>query len=600
MSARLRDITNQQETSPPAECVIDPGSQLHWQGLCLVLALTCSGPGLAQDAGVLLNEQIRQQSDRERPPVVDDQAAPLAPLPSPGAESPSEGSVQVARLIFTGQSALLSQTDRQTLETLAVGQHLDIDGLQALADRTTQRLQQQGELLAYANLPPQDVTEGEITLEIRRGALSTIEVMRNENVRLREDRVEAIGQRVLKKGATRDSLTDALLRVNDLPGVSARGSLSPGATPDTSVLTVRVDETKPVSLSLSGNNYGVASTGELQGVGTLSFSNLSGYGDYSTLSYSGAEGQNYLSATAQVPIGATPFTARASYSHLDYEHTEEPGKTLQLRGETRRATMGVDYALIRTRALRVDLRGDYLQQQLEDNSLAGRVGDKDVDAWRVGVSGDLRDNLGQGGVTQLSFLVTSGELDLSALPDALAADQASLDTHGRFNTVNLNLARYQFLPHRFTLYTRLYTQWASQNLDSSQKLSLGGPYGLRGWPVAEGQGDSGLLGTVELRYQVPQLGTGNSDLQLATFVDAGRIRINKDPAGIAPANVCRCNSYSLQSAGLKLSWQNALLNIEATWARGIGDNPGRSSISGNNGDGSDDRQQFWLRATLFW
>ncbi len=564
----------------------------------LTLPTFTANLALAQDAGVLLNEQIRQQADRERPPVADEQATPLAPLPEPHADNISEGSVQVARLIFTGQSDLLSNADRQALEALAVGQRLDIHGLQALADRVTQRLQQQGELLAYANLPPQDVTEGDITLQIHRGSLSAIEVVRSDNVRLREKRIEAMGQRALEDGATRDNLTDTLLRINDLPGVSARGSLSPGATPDTSVLTVRVDEGRPVGLSLSGNNYGVKSTGEWQGAATLRLNNLSGYGDYSSFTYSGAKGQDYLALNGQIPLGATPFTARVSYSHLDYEHQEDPGKTLQLTGEARRATLGMDYALIRSRTLRVDLNGDYMQQQLKDDSIAGRFSDKEIDAWRVGVSGDYRDNLGQGGVTRLSLLFTSGELDLSALPDALAADQASLGTHGRFHTVNLNLVRHQFLPHHFTLYTRLYTQWASGNLDSSQKLSLGGPYGLRGWPVAEGQGDSGLLGTLELRYRVPQITRGH--LQLATFVDAGRIRINEEPVGIPHTNGCACNRYSLESAGLKLSWQYQPLSVDATWARGLGDNPGRSAVTGNNIDGSDDKQQFWLRAELHW
>src|SRR5690606_13543062 len=372
----------------------------------LACALVLSSPGFAQDAGILLNEQIRQQADQPRTPSAQEPVAPLSPLPAPQGEDAEASSVVISRLSFTGQSDLLSAEDRQALQSLAVGQRLDINGLRALADRATQRLQQQGALLAYANLPPQDVTEGEITLAIHQGNLSGIQVERSDGVRLRASRIEAIGAASLADGASRDSLTSALLRLNDLPGISARGSLAPGATADSSVLTVRVDEERPVGLSLSGNNYGVESTGTTQGSATLRFNDLSGYGDYSALSYNRADGQDYLSFNGRIPLGATPWSATVSYSQLDYEHQEDPGKTLELTGDTRLATLGLDYALIRSRTLRLDLRGDYLQQRLEDDSVVGPLSDKGIDAWRLGLSGDYRDTLGMGGVTQFDALLT--------------------------------------------------------------------------------------------------------------------------------------------------------------------------------------------------
>lgn len=575
-------------------------SVMFGRGGCLLGALVLGQAVLAQDAGILLNEQIRQQADQPRVPGAGESAESFAPLPAPVGENANASSVTVQRLVFTGEAELLSAGDRQALQELALGKRLDIAGLQALADRATQRLQQQGALLAYANLPPQDVTEGEVILEIHQGRLSGIEIEPGAQLRLRRERIEAIGARVMDEGATRETLTDALLRLNDLPGISARGSLSPGATPDSSVLTLRVDEGKPLGLSLSGNNYGVESTGTTQGAATLRLNNLSGHGDASALSYSRAEGQDYFAYSGQLPLGATPFTATASYSHLDYEHQTEPGTTLGLEGSARRITLGLDHALLRSRTLRLDLQGSYLQQGLEDKALAGILNDKDIDAWRLGLRGDLRDSLGSGGITLFNAMLTAGELDLSKVPAALVADQASLDTHGDFRRFNLDLVRYQYLPRSFTLYARLYSQWASQNLDSSQKLSLGGPYGLRGWPVAEAQGDSGVLGTLELRYRVPQLSVGGSALQLAAFFDAGRIRIHDDATGIPLNNACACNQYSLKSAGLNLNWQYQNLSVDASWARGLGDNPGRSAITGLNSDGDDDRQQLWLRLGLVW
>jgi len=38
------------------------------------------------------------------------------------------------------------------------------------------------------------------------------------------------------------------------------------------------------------------------------------------------------------------------------------------------------------------------------------------------------------------------------------------------------------------VYGRVSAQWASKNLDSSQKFGLGGPNGVRAYPSGEGYG----------------------------------------------------------------------------------------------------------------
>ena len=149
----------------------------------------------------------------------------------------------------------------------------------------------------------------------------------------------------------------------------------------------------------------------------------------------------------------------------------------------------------------------------------------------------------------------------------------------------------RFLPGAFSLFGRVYGQWANKNLDSSEDFSLGGPYGVRGWSVGEGRGDMGALGTLELRYDAP-LPAQYGHLQLKGFVDGGHVWVNKKPDGIVPANDCGCNSYGLMSAGLGARWTWRALELDATWAHGLGNNPGRA-IGTSNED-----EQFWLQAAV--
>ncbi len=176
-------------------------------------------------------------------------------------------------------------------------------------------------------------------------------------------------------------------------------------------------------------------------------------------------------------------------------------------------------------------------------------------------------------------------------------DQAGLRTQGPFNRINASVARLQALPDDFALFGRLYGQWADKNLDSSEDFALGGPFGVRGYPVGEARGDMGVLGTLELRYNAP-VPVRFGSLQLASFLDGGYVKINVSPNGIAPVTVCGCNDYGLASAGLAARWTREWLNVSASWAHTLGDNPGRSIITGANADGVKANDQFWLQAGI--
>ena len=84
---------------------------------------------------------------------------------------------------------------------------------------------------------------------------------------------------------------------------------------------------------------------------------------------------------------------------------------------------------------------------------------------------------------------------------------------------------------------------ASKNLDSAEKISLGGPFGVRAYPVGEAAGDDGYLATIELRYDVRQNMLPGS-LSLSVFYDTGTVSINHDPYAAGD------NNRRLSGAGL--------------------------------------------------
>jgi hemolysin activation/secretion protein len=564
----------------------------------LVVALIAGAavPAVAQDAGSLLREMQRQQElqRQERLPVPDEVRPQQAPT-----TVPERGErITVKGVRFTGKVELLPPDERKRLAASVRGKRLGIKGLYALADQVTAALQGRGRLLARALLPPQDVTSGIVTIEIAEGALKTITLDRAKGVRVREDLLRAIIEDRLKPdGVTRQDLEDALLRMNDLPGVSVHAKLAPGEAPNTSKLVVGVEQAPIVGGGHWADNYGSYGVGKAQGNGLVTLTDVTGRGDLTRLSGTVSQGQEYGSLTTSVPLGASAFIANASYGYLDYRNIDPIGRALGLTGFAHFVNGGVDYSLIRSRDFNLQLGGAVTWKALVDDSIVGLLQDKRSTSGTLSLSGDRRDALLGGGITNWSVSWTSGDLDLSRVPSALAADKAGLRTQGQFNRINATVARLQALPGDLAAFGRLYGQWAGKNLDSSEDFALGGPFGVRGYPVGEGRGDMGVLGTLELRYNAP-LPQRFGSLQLASFLDGGYVRINVSPNGIAPVTVCGCNDYGLASAGLAARWTRERLNVSVSWAHTLGDNPGRSIITGANADGGKASDQFWLQAAI--
>jgi hemolysin activation/secretion protein len=402
---------------------------------------------------------------------------------------------------------------------------------------------------------------------------------------------------VLPDGVEKQDLEDALLRMNDLPGVSARAKLVPGATPQSSRLIIDVEQQPIVSAGVWGDNFGNASTGKAQSNALLTITDLTGYGDLTRLGGTFSEGQQFGQANVSMPLWATGFTANANYQYLTYRDRDDLGKELGLQGYAHYVGLGLDYSLIRSRDVNVRLSEALNWKALVDDSLVGQLQDKRSISETFTVSGDMRDGLFGGGLASWSLGWTFGNLDLSRVESALAVDQLGLQTQGDFHRVNASFARLQKLPGDFSLFARLYGQWASKNLDSSEDFALGGPYGVRGYPVGEGRGDMGLLETIELRYDAP-VRAAWGQVQLATFLDGGQVWINRFQDGVPTLNECGCNDYGLASAGLSARWTRENVSLSATWAQTLGDNPGRSVFTDANIDGKTSNQQVWLQGTI--
>nr|MDA8164809.1 hypothetical protein [Desulfobacteraceae bacterium] len=465
--------------------------------------------------------------------------------------------IPVRQIRFSGAADLVPETELQALVRDGVGTDLDFTGLQGLASKVTAYLRSRGWPLARAYLPRQDVTAGRIEIAILEGKLESggggWRIALAEGARLAPGRLAAMAEAAAPSGGEvrQEKLERALLLMNDLPGLHASARLERGSENGTTRAVVDAREGPLLTGSVWADNYGNDSTGQAQASTILSLNDPCGYGDQVNLSATASGGLQLARLGYDFPLGARGLRAGLGATLLRYEVVEGSGEAAGFDGQSWILLAGLAYPIVRTRALNLKGVLDFGHKALRDDSRAGPLRDRRIDAFTLALQGNRLDPWGGGGLTGGSVGLTYGDLDLSRVLADEAADAATLRTQGRYSKINLNLSRLQQLPARFTLLGRFSAQWTQQNLDSSEQFFLGGPLGLRAYPLGEGQGDEGWLAGLDFGYDVPG-GTPWGDLQLSAFLDTGRIRLHHDAGSLTIATATGQNTYGLSGAGLGL------------------------------------------------
>ncbi len=550
------------------------------------------------DAGQLLNEQRRTQPQQK--PKLDTVEPESVELKFDDLKAANQ--VNVQRIEFQNADNLSSETQLQKWVSNAIDKSLTFAQLQKLADHLTTQLRAAGYLLARAYLPKQDVTEGVLRITIAAGQLSDKDgiTISGKDLRINELQLQDILEQNIKKGQAinKATLERSLLLMSDLPGIKAHASLAPGQAPGTSKLTINASEGPLLNGALWTDNYGNRYTGTWRGNGMLNINDPLKIGDQLRLSMTGSEGIFLGSARYALPLMANGLSMDVHYSNLQYQIGRELSNA-QLEGEAYTAGTSLYYPLIRSREFSLNASAGYEHRGLRDKGAKNITSDRHIDEAVLGLSANSLDNWLGGGINNAQIGLAAGNLDRSDDEDDLAADRHDAKTQGGFAKFTYSLARLQKISQQLSLFGSINGQQASGNLDSSEKFILGGPSGVRAYPIGEGSGDHGWVINTELRWDLPYtLPIGN--LQLVGFVDTGHITMHDQVWAGAITNRSGKNSYQLSGGGISLNLtEHNLYQISGTWAAPIGSNPGRSSQD-SDADGKQDDHRFWLQAMVWF
>ena len=227
-------------------------------------------------------------------------------------------------------------------------------------------------------------------------------------------------------------------------------------------------------------------------------------------------------------------------------------------------------------------------KKFENTSAYGQlISDYQSTVLSAQLSGFQRD-LNPGGATgTYSMQLSQGDINLNGSPNK-STDENSTKTGGIFSKVKLSSSWLQPITTQTAAFVSYTGQFADKNLDSSEKMQLGGMNGVRAYPTGEASGSDAQLVQVELRHNL------ESGINIAAFYDWGQVWLQHNPG---PADLH--NHYSLKGFGASISYTNEDgVNFKATWARRQGNNPNPNPVTGADQDGTRDRNRYWLQLSL--
>ncbi len=446
--------------------------------------------------------------------------------------------------------------------------------------------------LARAVLPPQDLTEGLLTVDVIESVFSKVEIEQELNdLPNTQAHVEAIIEAQQKTGEPLNtkSLDRALALANDLPGMSAQGSLRQGREAGETELLLKLYQGRTRQAELTFDNAGSRSTGFMRTLIALNWFNPNDLGDLLNVVAVHTRGSDYARLAYSVPVGTDGWRMGLNASAMSYEVVV--GEQGMVGAVGRALTQGMEwvYPLLRAddRSATVTLTAD--TKKFENTSAQGLLmSDYKANVMAAQVAGFYRDLNPGGGTGTYSIQLSHGDINLDGSLSQ-QTDATTVKTEGVFNKIRLNGSWQQAITTQTSAFVSVAGQLTDKNLDSSEKMQLGGMNGVRAYPTGEGSGSDAQLIQLELRHQL------ESGINMAAFYDWGQVWLAHDPSYPGGPQKNR-NVYKGFGASIGYTFDDGI-SLKATWARKDGNNPNPTQ-TGNDQDGTRDRNRFWLQLSL--
>ena len=520
---------------------------------------------IAQTPPVSLPENQRPSTNPLLPPRPDAEPLPeIKPTPLPESPlqipttptpSPPEPGVPTQTTIYVDRIEVLGSTVFSPEELAQVvrpyeKRNLSFEQLLEVRTLITKYYADRGYITSGAFLPPQDdLATGVIKIQVVEGVLEKLEVKGLQRVRDRyvRSRIENAAKTPLNLRKVESALQ--LLQQNILFN-SVRAELKAGTAPGRSVLVVTLSEARAFHAAALIENRDPPSVGSIRGSVIINHDNLLGLGDRFSAELGLTSGITDLNLGYAIPLNARDGTFNVRYERTTSQIVEEPFSILDIFSNSETVSFGFRQPLVQTPTseFALGLSMDFRRSQtflFNDVPFSFALG-SDRGESKVRVLRFSQDWISRSprrvfaARSQLSF----GLPLLGATINELGVDGSFFNWIGQFQWV-------QAITPDVIAIARVAAQLTPDSLLPLEQFSIGGVDTVRGYRQNFRVGDNGLLGSLEVRFPILKQEPGIGTVQLAPFVDVGKVWNNSFPIR---------SPQLLASTGLGLRWQigNAL------------------------------------------
>jgi len=465
--------------------------------------------------------------------------------------APPEQKTLVNNFVVNG-TQLFTAAELEKVLAKYRGKELGMSDLKKAADDITALYRKKGYLVSLAYVPTQEIANNTVEFNVVEGRVGTITVEKPKY-----SRPEVIKRRFLvEKGQilNSDRIESSLKQINKQPDRTVRAVLSPGATPETSDILLKVEkERSPQHFYTELNNRGTKYTSlNRWGVGYIN-NNLLGIDDIFSLHFI-ANGKTEVysgSAVYDMPVSRYNTRAGAYFAHSKADiggqfaipglsptgHAElwglyvsHPWLNKEFTDESTSAAM----------TLTGNITAGLDSLSVYNEIMGNETSHDELRILKTGMNFEEKDNLGRSGLVAEAHF---GIPEFLGSMDKHDESASRIDAGGEFQKYTGSISRVTRLPGSMYLVNSFKGQYTPFALPNGVQMSIGGADSVRGFPENEYLADYGWINTAELRMpplllpsilKVPfdKKHTSLTDaVQVVGFIDTGKGYINKPRTG---------------------------------------------------------------------
>ncbi|ALM87035.1 ShlB/FhaC/HecB family hemolysin secretion/activation protein [Bordetella sp. N] len=490
------------------------------------MALTmAAGPLAAQSLPAQLPSGA--EPGRQLPQPVMPQSSPGMPAVTVQQGTASQAPAGADKLNFTLTDMQIEGVTRYRADELRplyqglLGKTITVADAFKVANDIELRYRNEGYVTTRVIVPEQTIDNGHFRIVVVEGFIS--DVVYDGDVGPAKAAVEKLVRRL--RGMRPINVADVerqLLLANDLAGMTVRASLeaSPKVTGG-SVLVVH-SERKAVDARVGMDNRTSPYLGWSEATTQISLNSFGERADHATL-YGSVGFPAYRSKSVGgaydmlVTDTGMTFGLQANYAK------SEPGRELaqlNVASDVQSYAATATYPIIRSRLENLRAVGLFEARNVSTDITGVPFTSDRLRVLRLGLSYDRTDTWN--GITAVRGTLHQGLNTMGASKEgsALASRENGKPD---FFKATAELTRLQQFTDRVSLVATFAGQYSASPLLASEEFALGGPNFARGYDDGEVSADSGMAGSLELRYAISSANFLPHGAHVYTFVDGGRI-----------------------------------------------------------------------------